>query len=261
MVPIYEQLMEQIKSDIIQSELKEGEALPSVRTLAGELRISALTVKKAYDKLEEEGFVTTVHGKGTYVSASDKQLALEARQKAIEDDFDKVIDRALSMGMKKEDFYHFYTFRHTWATIAQNDCDANLYEVAFGMNHSHGMNVTRGYVKIDFSPAWRLNAKVIDFIFFSTKKSKQGKAKDLGAPQDKMFRISPKMMIYARAYFKGEVIAELTDIGFSNVDEVIDKLVPMLRKDIPDGCNVQFRLTNCDSQKEAVYERSKGKGF
>ena len=103
MVPIYEQLMEQIKSDIIQSELKEGEALPSVRTLAGELRISALTVKKAYDKLEEEGFVTTVHGKGTYVSASDKQLALEAMQKAIEDDFDKVIDRALSMGMKKEE--------------------------------------------------------------------------------------------------------------------------------------------------------------
>ena len=103
MVPIYEQLMEQIKSDIIQSELKEGEALPSVRTLAGELRISALTVKKAYDKLEEEGFVTTVHGKGTYVSASDKQLALEARQKAIEDDFDKVIDRALSKGMKKEE--------------------------------------------------------------------------------------------------------------------------------------------------------------
>ena len=103
MVPIYEQLMEQIKSDIIQSELKEGEALPSVRTLAGELRISALTVKKAYDKLEEEGFVTTVHGKGTYVSASEKQLALEARQKAIEDDFDKVIDRALSMGMKKEE--------------------------------------------------------------------------------------------------------------------------------------------------------------
>ena len=103
MVPIYEQLMEQIKSDIIQSELKEGEALPSVRTLAGELRISALTVKKACDKLEEEGFVTTVHGKGTYVSASDKQLALEARQKAIEDDFDKVIDRALSMGMKKEE--------------------------------------------------------------------------------------------------------------------------------------------------------------
>ena len=92
MVPIYEQLMEQIKSDIIQSELKEGEALPSVRTLAGELRISALTVKKAYDKLEEEGFVTTVHGKGTFVAASDKQLALEARRRAVEEEFEKAMD-------------------------------------------------------------------------------------------------------------------------------------------------------------------------
>ncbi len=103
MVPIYEQLMEQIKSDIIQSVLSEGEALPSVRMLAGELRISALTVKKAYDKLEEEGFVTTVHGKGTYVSASDKQLAAEARRRAVEEDFDKAIDRALSIGMEKDE--------------------------------------------------------------------------------------------------------------------------------------------------------------
>ena len=103
MVPIYEQLMEQIKSDIIQSVLSEGEALPSVRTLAGELRISALTVKKAYDKLEEEGFVTIVYGKGTYVSASDKQLAAEARRRAVEEDFDKAIDRALSIGMEKDE--------------------------------------------------------------------------------------------------------------------------------------------------------------
>ena len=103
MVPTYEQLMEQIKSDIIQSVLSEGEALPSVRTLAGGLRISALTVKKAYDKLEEEGFVTTVHGKGTYVSASDKQLAAEARRRAVEEDFDKAIDRALSIGMEKDE--------------------------------------------------------------------------------------------------------------------------------------------------------------
>lgn len=103
MIPIYEQLMEQIKSEIIGAALKEGEALPSVRTLAGELRISALTVKKAYDRLEEEGFVTTVHGKGTYVSASDRQLATEARRRAVEEDFDKAIDRAFAVGMKKEE--------------------------------------------------------------------------------------------------------------------------------------------------------------
>lgn len=167
----------------------------------------------------------------------------------------------MDMGMKKEDYYCYYTFRHTWATIAQNDCDANLYEVAFGLNHSHGMNVTRGYVKLDFTPAWNLNAKVIDFIFFSDEKSKQGKARNLEESEDKLFRISKKMMIYGRAYFKGKVVGELTDIGFSNVDEVIAELVKQLPKDIPTGCNVQFRLLNCDSQKEVVYERSKGKGF
>ena len=93
MIPIYEQLMEQIKTGIINSDIKENEALPSVRTLAGELRISALTVKKAYDGLEADGFVTTVHGKGTYV------IAIEARRKAVEDDFIKVIDKAKSIGM------------------------------------------------------------------------------------------------------------------------------------------------------------------
>ena len=96
MVPIYEQLMEQIKSEIFENKLKENEALPSVRTLAGELRISALTVKKAYDALEDAGFVTTVHGKGTYVTATDKQLA-------VEDDFMKVIDRARSMGLDNQE--------------------------------------------------------------------------------------------------------------------------------------------------------------
>lgn len=129
------------------------------------------------------------------------------------------------------------------------------------MNHSHGLNITRGYVKLDFTPAWELNAKVIDFIFFSSKKSKQGKAKDIEASEDKLFRISKKMMIYGRAYFKGDVVSELTDIGFSNVDEVIAELVKQLPKDIPTGCTVQFRLLNCDSRKEVVYERSKGKGF
>ena len=109
MVPIYEQLMEQTKSHNLTSSLKEGEALPSVRSLAGELRISALTVKKAYDKLEGEGFVTTIHGKGTYVTASDKQLALEARQREAEADFEKAIDRALAMGMSREDILETVT--------------------------------------------------------------------------------------------------------------------------------------------------------
>ena len=77
MVPIYEQIMEQIKAQIISGELKENDILPSVRTMAKELKISALTAKKAYDNLEAEGMTVTVHGKGTYVAASNTQLMEE----------------------------------------------------------------------------------------------------------------------------------------------------------------------------------------
>lgn len=103
MVPIYEQLVEQVKSEILSGGLKENDVLPSVRALSGELRISALTVKKAYDRLEEEGFVVTVHGKGTYVAAADRQLALEARRKTVEDDFAAAIQKASVVGFTKEE--------------------------------------------------------------------------------------------------------------------------------------------------------------
>lgn len=103
MVPIYEQLVNQIKNQIISGEIAEDSALPSVRTLANDCKISALTVKKAYDLLEEEGFVITVHGKGTYVAATDKSLAQEARRKSVEDDFASAIEKAVSIGMTKEE--------------------------------------------------------------------------------------------------------------------------------------------------------------
>ena len=74
MVPIYEQIVDQIKMLIRNGELKENDNLPSVRTLSKELKISALTVKKAYDNLESEGFTVTVHGKGTYVAATNTEL-------------------------------------------------------------------------------------------------------------------------------------------------------------------------------------------
>lgn len=103
MVPIYEQVISQIKSEIISGSLPEGQILPSVRALAAELKISALTVKKAYDMLEAEGFVTTVHGKGTFVNAADLQLAYEARRKAVEDDLAKAIQQGISAGLSKDE--------------------------------------------------------------------------------------------------------------------------------------------------------------
>jgi GntR family transcriptional regulator len=103
MIPIYEQLVDQLKNEIINGSLAENDPLPSVRTLSGQLRISSLTVKKAYDRLEEEGFVVTVHGKGTYVAAADRSLALEARRKAVEDDFAAAVQKAAAVGFTKED--------------------------------------------------------------------------------------------------------------------------------------------------------------
>ena len=99
MIPIYEQLAEQVKSQILSGVLPENEALPSVRTLSASLKISALTVKKAYDKLEEDGFVVTVHGKGTYVAPTNHSLALEARRRAVEEEFSRALDKARAVGM------------------------------------------------------------------------------------------------------------------------------------------------------------------
>ena len=103
MIPIYEQLADQIKNQIIKGKLQETELLPSVRTLSATLKISSLTVKKAYDKLEEDGFVVTIHGKGTYVAATDRALAVEARRKAVEDDFAKALEKARAVGMSVEE--------------------------------------------------------------------------------------------------------------------------------------------------------------
>ena len=93
MVPIYEQIVDQIKTLIRDGELKENDNLPSVRSLAKELKISALTVKKAYDNLEAEGFTVTIHGKGTYVAAANAELLLEEQKKEVEADLEMAIQK------------------------------------------------------------------------------------------------------------------------------------------------------------------------
>lgn len=80
MQPIYEQIVTQIRAMIMKGTLKEDEMLPSVRVLSKELRVSALTVKKAYDALEQEGFVVTVHGKGSFVACANQELMLEEKR-------------------------------------------------------------------------------------------------------------------------------------------------------------------------------------
>lgn len=103
MVPIYEQIVDQIKKMICNGELKENDILPSVRILSKELKISALTVKKAYDNLESEGFTVTVHGKGTYVVASNTELLLEEQKKELEADLELAIQKGRRCGISDED--------------------------------------------------------------------------------------------------------------------------------------------------------------
>lgn len=108
MQPIYEQLIDQIKTMIINGKLKENDVLPSVRVLSRELKISALTVKKAYDNLEIEGFTATVHGKGTYVKGANQQLLLEEQRKEIEIDLENVIEKGKRYGMSVEEIKELF---------------------------------------------------------------------------------------------------------------------------------------------------------
>lgn len=103
MVPIYEQISDQIKTLIRNEELKPNDNLPSVRALSKELKISALTVKKAYDSLEDEGFTVTVHGKGTYVTAVNPQLLLEEQKKELEADLEAAIQKGRRYGINDDD--------------------------------------------------------------------------------------------------------------------------------------------------------------
>ena len=103
MIPIYEQIVEQVKALIRNGKLKENDNLPSVRSLAKELKISALTVKKAYDSLENEGFTVTIHGKGTYVTATNTELLLEEQKKELESDLERVIQKGRCYGISDED--------------------------------------------------------------------------------------------------------------------------------------------------------------
>lgn len=103
MVPIYEQIADQIKAQIRKGELKENDILPSVRALSRELKISALTVKKAYDFLESEGFTVTVHGKGTYVAAANTELLLEEQKKEVEHDLEAAIRKGRRCGISDEE--------------------------------------------------------------------------------------------------------------------------------------------------------------
>ena len=101
-IPIYEQIREQIKVKIIANELKEGEMLPSIRTLAKDLHCSVITTKNAYEDLEQDGFVKSIPGKGFYVEKINKNIALEEQLNKIESLITSAIEIAKMNNIEKK---------------------------------------------------------------------------------------------------------------------------------------------------------------
>lgn len=102
-IPIYEQIVSQIKNYIITGELKSGDALPSLRFLAKELRISVITTKRAYEELENQGFIESVPGKGSFVANKSSQILREEQLRLVEEELLKVVDIAIKSNISLEE--------------------------------------------------------------------------------------------------------------------------------------------------------------
>ena len=168
------------------------------------------------------------------------------------DSFNANVNAGISQICKKvsPDFHaSLYSFRHSWATIAQNGCGASLGDVDFALNHST-YKMARVYTKVDYSPAWELNEIVIDYIFFSNE--------DIDNREDscKSFeRMSKYNLIRGEAFISGECVSVIEDSGFTNVEQVITILLSSLSDNIECPTKVQIRITNLDKKQVRLYQR------
>lgn len=102
-VPLYEQIQSQIKSQILNGQLKAGDGLPSIRSLAKELKVSIITIKRAYEELEKDGYLETVTGKGSFVASQNKERLKEVAMYEVESKLEEIIRQAKSVGMTLEE--------------------------------------------------------------------------------------------------------------------------------------------------------------
>ena len=107
-VPIYEQIKQSIKQAILNNELREEDMLPSVRVMANDLKISFLTVKKAYDELEKEGYIKSVQGKGSFVAPKNSELVQEKKRKEIQNYIEKIIKLAQMSDISEKEIIELF---------------------------------------------------------------------------------------------------------------------------------------------------------
>ena len=117
--PIYEQIYKQVKNCIISGELSPGDALPSIRALAKDLRISVITTTRAYDELERDGFIDRVPGKGCYVAEKNLELVREAHLKQIEEHMTEIVTLAAGCSLSEEDTVRM--LRLIWENEGKDD--------------------------------------------------------------------------------------------------------------------------------------------
>jgi GntR family transcriptional regulator len=110
--PIFEQVKNAIITQILSDELTEDEPLPSIRSLAQDLRISVMTVKKAYDELESEGYIITKQGKGSFVAPKNTELSKEQKQKEIEEYISKIVDISKNYNISKEEILETFDYMY-----------------------------------------------------------------------------------------------------------------------------------------------------
>lgn len=101
--PLYEQIKEQIKDSIFKGEISEGEQLPSIRNFATELKVSVLTIRRVYDELEQEGFVTSQVGIGTFISTGNLELLRDSKRRIVEQKMQELIQTAKTLGISKKE--------------------------------------------------------------------------------------------------------------------------------------------------------------
>ena len=168
------------------------------------------------------------------------------------DSFNANVNAGISQICKKvsPDFHaSLYSFRHSWATIAQNGCGASLGDIDFALNHST-YKMARVYTKIDYTPAWELNEKVIDYIFFSNEET------DNKEDSTNSFeRMSKYNLIRGEVFISGDCVSIIEDSGFTNVEQVITQLLSAFPEDVERPIKVQIRITNMDKKQTQLYQR------
>lgn len=218
----------------------------------------------------------TVRADEAYIEMKVPDMLLPTIQKYLSDDddsylfvFHKSYRDSQSMGSNigvflkrfckntlKDEALHItpYTFRHTWATIAQNDVGANYEEIGFALNHISTHKITMGYVKPDFTRAWELNEKVVEKIFFTNDKSKRLEEHHIPV----FGEIDEVTPLSADAYFMGEVVAHVEGKGYHHTDDVIDRLMGIIGSEVPDKCTIQIKITNLTNNLSKYFERMRG---